>query len=52
MPPGNNLSERDRDELYKKLIDEYFATDDANPGILKSWLLGIGKPSLTSSSMP
>lgn len=52
MPPGNNLSERDRDELYKKLIDEYFATDAANPGILKSWLLGIGKPSLTSSSVP
>ena len=52
MPPGYNLSERDRDELYKKLIDEYFATDAANPGILKSWLLGIQKPSLTSSSMP
>ena len=39
MPPGNNLSERDRDKLYKKLIDEYFATDAANPGIFKSWLL-------------
>ncbi|MFL6501334.1 MAG: c-type cytochrome [Candidatus Udaeobacter sp.] len=52
MPPGYSLSERDRDELYQKLIDEYFATDAANPGILKCWLLGIQKPSLTSSSMP
>jgi hypothetical protein len=40
MPPGHNLSERDRDELYKKLVDEYFATDGAGPGILKSWLVG------------
>ena len=39
MPPGHNLSEGDRDELYKKLIDEYFATDNANPGILKRWLV-------------
>ncbi|HEY3166286.1 MAG TPA: hypothetical protein VGK57_03595 [Candidatus Binatia bacterium] len=48
MPPDHDLSERDRDELYKKLIDEYFATDNANPGILKSWLLGIRTPSPTS----
>lgn len=40
MPPGRNLSEGDRDELYKKLVDEYFATDNASPGILKSWLVG------------
>jgi hypothetical protein len=39
MPPSHNLSEGDRDELYKKLIDEYFATDNANPGILKRWLV-------------
>jgi hypothetical protein len=43
MPPGHNLSERDRDELYKKLVGEYFATDNASPGILKSWLLGRGE---------
>jgi len=43
MPPGHNLSERDRGQLYKKLVDEYFATDNANPGILKSWLLGTGE---------
>jgi hypothetical protein len=42
MPPGHDLSEGDRDELYKKLVDEYFATDSANPGILKTWLLGRG----------
>jgi hypothetical protein len=44
MPLGYNLSRRDRGELYKKLIDEYFATDNANPGILKSWLLGDCPP--------
>jgi hypothetical protein len=42
MPPTHDLSEGDRDELYKKLVDEYFATDNANPGILKTWLLGRG----------
>jgi hypothetical protein len=26
--------------LYEKLIQEYFAADNAHPGILKSWLLG------------
>jgi hypothetical protein len=40
MPPGSKLSVSERDDLYGKLIEEYFATDDANPGILKSWLLG------------
>jgi hypothetical protein len=41
MPLGSNLKESEREELYEKLIEEYFATDDANPGILKAWLLGI-----------
>jgi hypothetical protein len=40
MPLGIDLKESEREELYEKLIEEYFATDDANPGILKSWLLG------------
>lgn len=40
MPMGFNLKEPEREELYEKLIQEYFATDDSNPGILKSWLLG------------
>jgi hypothetical protein len=40
MPFGNKLKASERDELYEKLIQEYFATDDGNPGILKSWLLG------------
>jgi hypothetical protein len=39
MPLGYELNEAERDELYEKLIDEYFAIDDDNPGILKSWLL-------------
>lgn len=40
MPLGSDLPEAERRELYEKLIEEYFATDDARPGILKSWLLG------------
>ena len=40
MPYGSNLKAAERRELYKKLIQEYFATDAARPGILKSWLLG------------
>jgi hypothetical protein len=44
MPLGYDLKEAEREELYAKLIEEYFATDDANPGILKSWLLGESRP--------
>ena len=39
MPRGHSLDQTDRNELYRKLLAEYFATDAANPGILKSWLL-------------
>jgi len=41
MPPGANLSNSERDELYDRLIEEYFSVDDLHPGILKSWLLGL-----------
>jgi hypothetical protein len=40
MPLGSTLKPFERAELYNKLIQEYFATDSARPGILKSWLLG------------
>lgn len=40
MPFGRKLEVSRREELHEKLIEEYFATDEANPGILKSWLLG------------
>lgn len=40
MPPGSSLRDSERGELYEKLIQEYFAINDAHPGILKSWLLG------------
>jgi hypothetical protein len=40
MPLGSELRDAERRELYEKLIQEYFATDAARPGILKSWLLG------------
>jgi hypothetical protein len=40
MPYGYKLQDAERAELYDKLIQEYFATDGARPGILKSWLLG------------
>lgn len=39
MPFGHQLKLSDRRELYAKLIQEYFAIDRYNPGILKSWLL-------------
>ncbi len=40
MPFGQTLSVRDRQQIYSSLIEEYFATDKYNPGVLKSWLLG------------
>ena len=39
MPLGSKLQNAERAELYRKLIQEYFAIDDAKPGILKAWLL-------------
>jgi hypothetical protein len=44
MPLGYDLEKAQREELYEKLIEEYFAIDDANPGVLKSWLLGKSRP--------
>ena len=43
MPFGSNLKTSERNELYDKLIQEYFAIGETNPGILKSWLLGKRK---------
>jgi hypothetical protein len=40
MPRGYQLTPAERGRLYQKLIQDYFAIDEANPGILKSWLLG------------
>jgi len=40
MPFGYDLDKAQRNELYQKLVRDYFAIDDANPGILKAWLLG------------
>jgi len=40
MPLGSKLKVSERGELYEKLIKEYFAIDETDPGILKSWLLG------------
>jgi len=40
MPLGAKLQNLERAQLYRKLVQEYFSTDDANPGVLKSWLLG------------
>jgi hypothetical protein len=39
MPLGSRLQNAERAALYRRLIQEYFAIDDANPGILKTWLL-------------
>jgi hypothetical protein len=40
MPFGLELTQVERNRLYTRLIQEYFATDETNPGILKAWLLG------------
>jgi len=40
MPRGYKLTPPERNRLYQKLIQDYFAIDEASPGILKSWLLG------------
>jgi hypothetical protein len=48
MPFGHQLNIADRRDLYAKLIQEYFAIDKDNPGILKSWL--SGKSELISDS--
>jgi mono/diheme cytochrome c family protein len=40
MPLGAKMQNLERAQLYRKLIQEYFSTDDANPGVLKTWLLG------------
>jgi hypothetical protein len=40
MPFGMTLKHVERRRLYENLIEEYFATNNARPGILKSWLLG------------
>jgi hypothetical protein len=39
MPMGHQLKTDERRDLYAKLITEYFAVDQDNPGILKAWLL-------------
>jgi hypothetical protein len=41
MPFGMTLKDVERRQLYDRLIEEYFSTDKANPGILKAWLLGL-----------
>ncbi len=40
MPLGFELTALERNRLYTKLIQDYFAIDETNPGILKEWLLG------------
>jgi hypothetical protein len=49
MPRGHQLNVSDRSDLYTKLIQEYFAIDKNNPGILKSWLLGKPEGSASGS---
>jgi hypothetical protein len=44
MPFGYKLAQLERNRLYQKLIQDYFAIDEAKPGILKAWLLGRRRP--------
>ena len=48
MPFGHQLKISDRRDLYARLIQEYFATDTGNPGVLKSWLIGKSRADLAS----
>ena len=43
MPYGSSLKPAERTELYEALVEEYFATDENKPGILKAWLLGTAR---------
>ena len=45
MPFGFELTALERARLYRRLVQDYFAIDDARPGILKSWLLGKNRSS-------
>jgi len=50
MPFGSRLTPGERNDLYEKLIQEYFSIDEQNPGILKSWLLGrLSKTSVSET---
>jgi hypothetical protein len=40
MPYEFQLTSIERARLYRRLVQDYFAIDEAKPGILKSWLLG------------
>ena len=40
MPLGAALTPAARNRLYTRMIQEYFAIDEKDPGILKAWLLG------------
>jgi hypothetical protein len=45
MPLGATLGRAARIQLYRRLVNDYFAIDDARPGILKAWLLGKNRES-------
>jgi hypothetical protein len=40
MPLNANLAPLARTQLYRQLVNEYFAVDQTQPGILQAWLLG------------
>src|ERR1041384_2956025 len=40
MPLNANLAPLARTQLYRQLVNEYFAVDQTQPGILHAWLLG------------
>jgi hypothetical protein len=40
MPLGFALTPYERNRLYTRIIQDYFAIDEKSPGTLKAWLLG------------
>jgi hypothetical protein len=48
MPLGATLGRSERSRLYQRLVTDYFAIDEAHPGILKAWLLGKNREQANS----
>jgi hypothetical protein len=51
MPLGFELTPLERNRLYSRIIRDYFAIDERNPGTLKAWLLGQRRSAASGSNV-
>jgi hypothetical protein len=51
MPLGFELTPLERNRLYARIIRDYFAIDEKNPGTLKAWLLGQRRSQASGSNV-